>query len=193
MTSAIWPDWRARLAEAGFSDWITVAAYLVAAILAVRAAGAARRTTRGRERIFWASVAAAMLFLGVNELFDLQTVLTSVGRTIAVEQGWYEDRRIYQFEFVLALATIGVVAALASVRLTRESDPSIRWALLGLVFIGAFVLIRAATFHHVDSLLGLGPNAFNLGSMQEMAGIVIVAAAAYRYRRAPLEASARTG
>lgn len=193
-TVSIWPDWRASLADASAGDWLTVAAYLVTALLAARAAGAARQTARARERIFWTLVAGAMVFLGVNELFDLQTVLTLVGRNMAVEQGWYEDRRIYQLEFVMALAVLCAVATLATVRLTRHGHPSLRWALLGMVFIGAFVLIRAATFHHVDALLVLGPEAFNLGSVQEMAGILIVAAAAYRYRPAPLAmANALTG
>lgn len=177
-------DWHDSIARADAADWITVAAYFVVAALAVLAASHAA-PQRGRERAFWKITAVLMIFLGINEVFDFQTVLTIAGREWALEQGWYEDRRIYQFEFIMALVVIAIAAGAAMLRLTRRTHRSVRAALLGLVFIGAFVLIRAASFHHVTTLMGAGPDAFTVGSMQEMLGIVIVGAAAWRYRMRP--------
>lgn len=174
-------DWRASLVNASASDWITVAAYLIAALVAVRAARAAARTLERRERLFWALTAALLVFLGINELFDLQTILTAIGKTWALEQGWYADRRLYQFEFILALFATAILVGIAMLWLTRGANRAVRVALLGLVFIGLFVLIRAASFHHVIGLLGMGPDAFNFGAIQEMAGIMIVGLAAYAY------------
>lgn len=185
MTAALWPDWRASLADASASDWITVAAYLLAAVIAVRAAQTARRGAETREGLFWRLTAALLVFLGINELFDLQTVLTAVGKAWAQQGGWYEDRRLYQFEFIIALAVFVFLGGLAALRLTRGTHHTVRWALLGLVFIGVFVLLRAASFHHVDALLGMGPDTFNWGSVQEMLGIVIIGYAAHAYRTAP--------
>ncbi|HEU4820878.1 MAG TPA: hypothetical protein VFS87_06940 [Qipengyuania sp.] len=184
MTATLWPDWRASLADASASDWITVAAYLLAAVIAARAAQAARHRAESRDALFWRLTAAVLVFLGINELFDLQTVLTAVGKAWALWGGWYEDRRLYQFEFILALAVVAFVGGFAALRLTRGAHRTVRWALLGLVFIGIFVLLRAASFHHVDALLGMGPDAFNWGSVQEMLGILIVGLAAHRYRSA---------
>ena len=171
--------------DASAADWITVAAYLIAALVAVLAARTATRPLEGRERLFWALTAALLVFLSVNELFDFQTILTAVGKTWAREGGWYEDRRIYQFEFILALVTVAIVGGIAMLRLTRGAHWSVRLALLGLVFIGLFVLIRAASFHHVSGFLGMGPDAFDVGSMQEMAGILVVGFAAYAYVAKP--------
>lgn len=176
-------DWRASLADASASDWITVAAYLLAAVIAWRAARAAGHVGQGRERLFWLVTTVLLVFLGINELFDFQMVVTAVGKALAVEQGWYEDRRLYQFEFVLGLTAVALAAGGAALWLTRGADRSLRWALLGLVFIGAFVLIRAASFHHVDRLLGMGPRDFTWGSVQEVLGIVVIAYAASSYRR----------
>lgn len=188
MTASLWPDWRASLSDASASDWITVAAYLLVAVLAHRAA---RRTGPPRERVFWQLTAVAMLFLGINELFDLQMVLTAAGKAWALEQGWYEQRRLYQLEFIIALAIGAAVLGVVAIRFTRRAHRAVRVALLGLVFIGAFILVRAASFHHVDALLGMGPDAFNWGSIQEMIGIVIVGFAARRYVQRPNRRSPR--
>ena len=175
-------DWRNSIARADAADWLTVAAYLIAAILAILAART-ELAAKHRERRFWTITAALMIFLGINELFDFQTVLTIIGRSWAQQQGWYEDRRLYQFEFIFALGVAAVAVGVAMLRMTRGAHRSVRVALLGLVFIGLFVLIRAASFHHFSELMGLGPDGFPIGSMQEMLGIVIVGAAAWSYRR----------
>lgn len=177
-------DWRNSIARADAADWITVAAYFIAAAIALMAARGAHGYAR-REAAFWTFTAALMAFLGINELFDFQTIITIVGREWAVEQGWYEDRRLYQFEFILALAVIAFVVGAAMLRLTRGTHRSVRVALLGLVFIGVFVLVRAASFHHVSDLMGMGPDGFTIGSMQEMLGILIVGTAAWVYRVRP--------
>ena len=65
--------------------------------------------------------------------------------------------------------------------LTRNTHIAMRMALSGLAFIGLFVLFRAASFHHFDEFLGRGNPAFNLGTTQEMLGILIVASSAAFY------------
>lgn len=171
-------DWYASIGKASASDWITVAAYLVAGVIAIRAARAAHKP---RERLFWSITSALMVFLGINELFDMQTILTAVGKAWARSDGWYEQRRTAQLVFIIALGVITVAAGAAMLRIARGAPGSVKWALLGLVFIGAFVMLRAASFHHVDRLLGMGPDAFNFGSIQEMAGILIIGLAAWAY------------
>ena len=176
-------DWRASVEQASASDWITVAAYLGAAIIAAGATRTAGLRREPRERAFWMLTAVLMTFLGINELLDLQKLITLVGKEWAMSGGWYEERRTYQLEFIVALAAGAVLAGLAVVWLTRAAHRAVQTALLGLIFIGVFVLLRAASFHHVDALLGMGPEAFNWGSFQEMAGILIVGLAALAYSR----------
>lgn len=173
--------WQPSLAASGATDWITSAAYLVAAAFVWRAAAAASLRREGRDGIFWRVTLALMLFLGVNELFELQSAVTSVGRSLALSQGWYEQRRVYQAEFIAVLALLALVAGVAMLTLIRGSRLSVRFALVGLVFIGSFVLIRAASFHRVDRMLGMGPNDFDFGWMQKMAGIIVVGLAAHFY------------
>lgn len=133
--------------------------------------------------MFWRLTAVLLVFLGINEFLDLQTLLTSLGRDHAKANGWYGEHRSVQYLFVLMLGILAVAVGVAMLWLTRRTHPAVRLAIVGLVFIGLFVLLRAASFHHMDKLLGGGAPAFNWGSIQEMAGIIIVAAAAALYVR----------
>jgi len=155
-------------------------------------AGAAMRTERrsadaegksSAERRFWISAFCIFMLLGLNKQLDLQSLLTELGRAAAKAQNWYEERQRYRSAFVAVMALAGALVLSSSLWLLRRSPPPVKFALLGLTVTFAFVLARAATFHHLDSWTGprvLGP-AWN--RVFELAGIVIVAMAATRYNR----------
>jgi amino acid transporter len=173
------------IAKADFADWITVAAYGAAAVVCILAW---RRASRGETRQgsaidarFWAVSAIALIALGINELLDLQTLLTAIGKAHAQANGWYEDRRPVQYAFIVGLAVASLIAVAAMFYWGRKTSAAIRFALAGFILIGVFIVFRAASFHHLDQWLGSGFQAFNLGSVQEVAGIVIIAAAALFY------------
>lgn len=165
------------------ADWLTVTAYLCTAALSVNAASRAWLRRARRDRLFWQIVTGLMVFLAVNELLDLQTVLTMAGRAHAKAAGWYGAHRQVQYVFVLGLTALAAITGLCMLWLTRRAEFAVRLALVGLVFIGLFVLLRAASFHHLDELLGSGAPEFNWGSVQEMVGISLVACAALLYNR----------
>lgn len=171
------------IAHADLADWTTVAGYLLAALVSARAAGHARALGKANDRSFWRNIAVLLVLFAINELLDLQTLLTLLGRAHAKANGWYERRRMVQHAFVLALGVSAISAGLVMLGLTRRRHPTIRLALAGIGFIGVFVLLRAASIHHLDELLGRGAPEFNWGSWQEVIGILIVAVAAALYSR----------
>lgn len=177
------------LFSADMADWITVCAYMIAAGLSWRAANAAYLRRAAHERMFWIGSAAALVFLGINELFDFQTLLTIVAKMQAQSAGWYDNRKPVQYAFIVGLGIGGVAITLALLWFVRRLATSVKIALAGFIFIGMFVLVRAASFHQVDAILVSGYQAFNLGSIQEMAGILIVALASLGYARRPSRAS----
>lgn len=175
-------EWTATIGDPTPLGWITVAAYATAALLAARAAMRARRAEHGTEAAVWALFAAGLGFLAVNKQIDLQSLITITGRDLAFSQGWYHHRRKFQLALVVA-TLVGGVAGLGYLLLkTRELSGWLRLALAGMGFIATFVVIRAASFNHVDHFIASGPLGVRWNWMLELGGIAVVAFAALRYR-----------
>lgn len=154
------------------------AATLLFALASVVAARTAVRLG-GRDRLLWAVAAALMAALALNKQLDLQILLTATGRCLAQAQGWFEARRAVQATFVAALAVAVVLALVGLARAGRGTRAAGGWVIAGLGLTGAFVLWRAALFHHMESealhhlthlyvpqmLEGAGPAALILGGL----------------------------
>ncbi len=95
------------------------------------------------------------MLLGINKQLDLQIALTDFGHRLAREQGWYDRRQEVQALFIALIAAVGLVVVSAFDWLARAALRGRLLALLGLVFLVNFILIRASLFHHVDVLIGL--------------------------------------
>jgi hypothetical protein len=188
--------WRPAIGDPTVVGWVTVFAYLLAAVLCWRAAARCRGSaSRGRQEAplsqpamqapaidLWTVLAAVFVLLAINKQLDLQSWLTEVGRAIARSEGWYEHRRTVQAVFVVALAAGGLVALLALAWLTRRTWDSSKLAVVGATFIVIFVVIRAASFHHLDALLGWKVLNVPLEWGLEIGGIACVALAAAMQR-----------
>jgi len=174
--------WRPGIGDPTIMGWTIAAAYLVAAGLC---AAYARRTDRvcaadrfRLHRRFWWTLAAIMLLLGINKQLDLHTLLTSAGRQLARTQGWYLHRRTFQMWFVVGITIAGVLLLIWLAWTFRR----VRWQyalpLFGIMFLFAFVVIRVASFHHVDAILGWRPGGVRMYWVLELGGIVCVGASA---------------
>ncbi len=151
--------------------WMTVAAYLVTAALAFRVV---RQIDRGRTRVFWATVVGLMLCLAVNKQLDLQSALTAAGRCIAQAQGWYDHRRAVQVQFIEVLLGFALLALLSGLVLLRRDLPANLLALVGLVFVAGFVMVRAVGFHHIDAFLSSSVKNVRLNWVLEWTGLVLI-------------------
>lgn len=140
---------------------------------------------------FWVFCGFALVLFGLNKQLDLHQLISQLGRDWARADGWYQDRREIQSLVLKCLAGVGAVTLLALVWALRGMPFRFYVALLGLMFLGFYVLIRAASFHHVDHFLGLGTEGFRLAWLVELGGIAITAAAAALPERATPETSDR--
>lgn len=170
-------QWHPGLGDNNVMGWLTVLVYLAAALASARAARAlaGQGGPARREQLFWWSASAIMLFLAVNKQLDLQTLLTQIGRCNAQLSGWYAERRVIQRDFILAVAAAGLVLLAGLALLLRGLLARIWLALLGLGFVCLFVVVRAASFHHMDMLLGTWVFGVKMNWLLELPGPALVA------------------
>jgi hypothetical protein len=181
-------NWSPGIGDPSVAGWITVLAYLMAAW---RCAVAAGRTVpydgaaAQRERGLWRTFAVVLLLLGINKQLDLQSAFTELGRMVARRQHWYDERREVQMVFVVVVAALGVAAALGAAWAARGTSPAARLAVVGVALVAVFVVLRAASFHHVDVLLQSRWLGVKANQAVELSGISVVLAAAWLRRPAP--------
>lgn len=160
--------------------WFTVVAYLTTAVLcalcALRLSLGLKDKTGG---IVWGIIALILVFLGINKQLDLQSWLTIAGKAISQKQGWYHYRRWVQLFFILGIVGT-VVVGLKKIRpiLAKQTRSSFM-GLIGLGFLSSFVIVRAASFHHIDYFIGLNPGGIRMNWVLELGGILAIAIAAF--------------
>ena len=178
-------QWSPGLGDNNAMGWLTVVVYLLAAAASARMVAALRwpgDPQDGRERVFWVISASVMLFLAVNKQLDLQSLLTTIGRCNAQLAGWYDMRGTVQRVFIYSVSGMGIVSLALLALLLRGILDRVWLALLGAAFVCVFVVIRAASFHHVDGLIGSWVMGIKLNWLLELPGPTLVAIVAWRRR-----------
>lgn len=165
--------WVPGIGDPTLFGWLTVGAYLLAAVLAATAVPHARNIG-GFTRFFWVTLTVSLFALAVNKQLDLQSWFSQAARDLAISQGWYESRRELQVAFIAALAASGIVVlALARAGLAKH------WREYSLVCTGltgltVFIVVRAATFHDIDTLLGVSFAGVRTNVILEIGSIALV-------------------
>jgi hypothetical protein len=158
--------------------WLIVAGYFVGAAAAYWASRGARR----RDRQFWIGTALLLVILGLNKELDLQTHFTTEGRNFAHYAGWYDQRRLVQGLFLLILAIIGAVSIAALTGWLRKSAVQVKAAVVGIVLLFIFVVMRAGSFHHLDNWVTIDIAGMRSGWWLELAGVAVIGLSALAYR-----------
>jgi hypothetical protein len=177
--------WRPGIGDPTVMGWVTVAAYFVAAIGCFLAAWReplpdGTRRPRAQPSRFWLALTGLMVALGINKQLDLQSLATQIGRDVI--KGWnlYQERRELQAGFIVAVALV-CAGSLALVLWAARRNLKRRWpAIVGMLFILGFVVIRAASFHHVDAFLAARLGGVKWNWIFELGGISLVGLAAFR-------------
>lgn len=174
-------NWTPSIGDPTLAGWITVALYLVTAYVCWRLSGRLRGSgaITGSEAFIWTAIAILFLALGINKQLDLQSALTEIARVLARAQGWYERRGKVQMAFVAAVVAVCLVAAIIVLFMIRRA-PAITWlAALGTVMVLVFVLIRAASIHHIDLIIGSTVLGLRWNWILEIGGILTVMTAGW--------------
>jgi len=156
--------------------WFITCAYFVGAGLTMVAARGSANVT---DRNFWIGCTALLVLLGFNKQLDLQGYITTIGRSLARQEGWYEQRRFVQTAFVSALSITAALSLALLARWLRRSTSAVKIAALGIVLLLAFVLWRAASFHHMDRWVTRSVAGMRSGWWLELTGIIVIALSAF--------------
>lgn len=170
-------DWTPTIGDPSIMGWLTVLVYLVCAYKCFQVVRGSERifdVLAERQRMLWLGIAGAMLLLGINKQFDLQTLFTEIGRYMAVKQGWYEDRKLYQTRFIVLVGAAGLFVMCALLYLFHRVLKPNLLAIIGISGILVFVLIRAASFHKVDQLIGFSIVGLRMNWILEIGGIALI-------------------
>lgn len=174
--------WRPTISDPTVYGWATVVGYLWAVFFCALCARWSGRLCPGvgrrRFAAFWAVLGLGLAFMAVNKQLDFQGLFGVWARQLAHEQGWYEQRRAYQRQFIVAMGFGGVVVVGVMLFVMRGLLRRTWPAILGLGLLLAFALIRAASFHHVDRLLGVRFGGVALNWLLEGSGILLIIAGA---------------
>jgi hypothetical protein len=176
-------SWTPGIGDPTVVGWLTVVAYLAAAVYCYRLRArfsANADSLRRRERRFWGLLSGILFFLCANKQLDLQTAMTEFLRACAKEEGWYGIRQTFQLGFIIAMALSLPVVAGVIFRAARRFPLSTRLAGVGIVTIAVFIFVRASSFHHIDRLLGERFLFVRMNWILELGGIAIVLASARR-------------
>ena len=143
-----------------------------------------------QERYAWRAISALFLALGINKQLDLQSALTQVGRILSFHEGWYAQRQAVQVAFIILVAMLCVVAVIILMIWVHNAPVSTWVAIFGTVLVFGFVLIRAASFHHMDRFIGERILGLRWNWVLEMGGISLALIASEWRRRRNAEATA---
>jgi hypothetical protein len=168
--------WQPGIGDPTPMGWLTVLAYTCASLLCWTCA------RRLRPPVFWWAVTCALLFLGINKQLDLQTWFTQVARDMAKHDGWYARRHDFQLAFIAAMgAFLALTAALVAWTLNGHWRAHRRvWG--GMALLMFFIVVRAASFHHVDHLLMSDLGGLRMNWVFELGGLALIASGAWRAR-----------
>jgi hypothetical protein len=175
--------WTPGIGDPSIGGWETAGAYGLAAALRVRVLLKSRASLERFELRIWRALIVALVALGINKQLDLQTAFTEIGRIVARAGGWYAHRQVVQGAFIVSVALTSLALGSWLWRLTRTTSSSTRLAIAGFLGTLLFVVIRAASFHHVDRLIGHRVFTLRGNWLLECGPLLVTCLGAYRRAR----------
>ena len=168
--------WSPSIGDPSIMGWVTVAAYGLAGVLCF--AGFSRSPHAGVRR-FGLVMGILLMALMVNKQLDLQSALTALGRCVSQIQGWYGERRAFQYRFILGvLACCALIGVFLFWALRRQLG-HIGLALAGVVCLMTFIAVRAIGFHHFDAFILSSVMNVRMNWLLELGGISLIALNAF--------------
>ena len=125
-----------------------------------------------RERVLWTAIPIMLALLGFNKLFE--GAVTNVGRMIAIDQGWYVHRRMFQVWLIASVLAICSIGAIVLLLAARQVSLSTRLALSATIMLLALGVTRDVSLHQIDQLIGERVVGLKLNWLLDVGGLGLV-------------------
>ena len=135
--------------------------------------------------MFWIGLSVLLILMAFNKQLDLQSLLTTAARCHARDAGWYDERRIVQLRFILALFVVAGLGGAVVLWLMRHSLRRLWLVLTGLGLLVVFVLMRASSFHHMDMFIDARLAGLRMNWIFEMGALGLIVIGAQRMKSKP--------
>lgn len=173
--------WHLGIGDPTVWGWLTVLAYLLA--MARCFVKAKQDHLAGSPYQFWLYLGIFLLLLSINKQLDLQTWFSQVLRDLSLAHGWYEQRRILQFAFIVSIASVMLVLFVTLRIYLWNLWRSYKLVWSGLILLCVFILIRAASFHHIDILIRQTLLGLELNVLLENLALALIILGTYFHRQ----------
>lgn len=175
--------WHLGIGDPTVWGWLTVVVYLVAMVRCFIKAKRDRDAAVPYQ--FWLYLGVLLLLLSINKQLDLQTWLSQTMRDLSIAHGWYEQRRLIQLAFVASVGVVMVVLLITLRIYLWNLWRSYKLVWSGLILLCAFILIRAASFHHIDILIRQSFIGLEVNVLLENVALVLIILGTYIHRQPP--------
>jgi len=181
------PIWQQAVAHLSWSHGLMVGAYGVAAWLCLLNGQTEKEALGSCAQ--WCAAAVLLGLLGANVVLQADVLATQTLRAWVRLQGWYGQRRVWQY-LVLGGVALAVLLALRSrIWLSPEFRPCAQ-AKAGAVSAGLLALllllaVRMVSAHGTDAVLNVRLAGISMGRFFELAGLAWVIWGAWCSMRQP--------
>lgn len=169
--------WQPSIGDPSFVGWFTVFAYFITFILSLKVVAIekhifARR--RQRQKQLWLAITVLMAFLCINKQLDLQSFFTASARYFLQDWDMYEYKRDLQKFFIVSIFFTGLLVLAFIIKELYHVARKHLLAIIGIVFLSMFILIRASSFHGVDYFISYKLLGFKMNWILELGGIALI-------------------
>lgn len=178
------------MAALAYSNGLRVGGYLIIAALTLRSRQ--RDRAQGVDGVWptsWTLIAGLLVALAIGRLTDVGDLLTELGRSRAVDDGWYAARSRFQVAAVAAVGVTWLALVIAAVWRVPERQRRSLPVILAVLTLVLFSAARAVSLHRLDVALH-DREIFHVrvGTLTELALLATVGVTTTWARRSPAPA-----
>jgi hypothetical protein len=146
-------EWITRSGDTTFWSYVITAAYAIVIALSVYYVATLKDKDLRDAKFLWICLLIFLVIMGINKQLDFQILATMIGRSVAEDSGFYDNRRLVQKIFTIGalLATFGLggIILFRTRKILRNSIME----LTGAAILLFFAFVRVGSINHLNKAI----------------------------------------